>query len=103
MAKTTNKGLGILPEAPTYPFATAGNGYAVVSFEESPSAISYTVKSSPGDKIGTALIPPVTVDGLENGTSYTFTVIATNKFGQSHPSEQSNSITPSIYQNVYKK
>jgi hypothetical protein len=90
------KGFGILPEAPLHPFAIKGNGFAMVKFDESLSALSYTVTSSPGSIKATGLIPPITIDGLENGVAYTFTVTATNKFGMSYPSKPSNEIIPTI-------
>ena len=37
---------------------------------------------------------PLTVTGLTNGTSYTFTVVATNGVGSSGPSDTSSAVTP---------
>lgn len=54
----------------------------------------YTATSSPGSITGTAASSPVTVAGLTNGTSYTFTVVATNALGNSLPSSASNAATP---------
>jgi hypothetical protein len=73
-----------------------GDGAVVVSFtlpEDSPNATSFAVTSSPGSYTASGSSSPITVQGLESGTSYTFTVIATNAVGNSLPSDASNSIT----------
>jgi uncharacterized protein (TIGR02145 family) len=85
---------------PTNVLATAGNAQATVTFTASASdggsAITgYTATSNPGGFTGTGSSSPITVTGLTNGTSYTFTVIATNANGNSLPSSASNSVTPS--------
>ena len=56
----------------------------------------YTVTSFP-DANGCSTIDSLTcvVEGLENGTTYTFVVVATNDIGSSPESEASNSVTPS--------
>jgi hypothetical protein len=74
------------PDAPTIGTATAGDGQATVTFtapaNNGGSAItSYTVTSSPGNFTATGSSSPITVSGLNNGTSYTFTVTATNAVG----------------------
>jgi len=84
--------------APTIGTATAGDGSASVTFT-APSfsklpVTSYTVTASPGGATGTGSSSPITVSGLTNGTSYTFTVTATNGNGTSAPSAASNSIAP---------
>jgi hypothetical protein len=85
-----------LPGAPSNVTAKAGKADATVSFKApatNGSAItSYTVTSSGGQ---TALGPhsPITVKGLTSGTSYTFTVTATNKAGPGPASGDSNSVT----------
>ena len=93
-----------IPDAPTIGTAVAGNAQATVPFT-APSSnggsdiTSYTATSSPGGITGTISQSgsgDITVTGLTNGTSYTFTVTATNAIGTSVASEASNSVTPAI-------
>lgn len=92
-----------IPGAPTIGTATAGNASANVAFTAPadlgiPATItSYTATSSPGGFTGTGASSPVTVSGLTNGTSYTFTVTATNAFGTGPASEASNSVSPAAF------
>ena len=91
------------PDAPIIGTATLGNAQATVSFTEPSSnggsaITSYTATSSPGGITGTISQSgsgDITVTGLTNGTSYTFTVTATNAIGTSVASVASNSVTPS--------
>jgi hypothetical protein len=71
------------------------NGAATVTFTaQGPNAATlFTVTSSPGSFVGTGESSPVTVGGLATGTSYTFTVVASNGSGSSSASAASNSIT----------
>lgn len=89
-----------VPQAPTIGTATAGTASASVTFTANAtggSAITgYTVTSSPGGFTGTGASSPITVSGLANGTSYTFTVTATNANGTSAASAASNSVTPAV-------
>jgi chitodextrinase len=56
---------------------------------------SYTVTSTPDSLTGTGPSSPIVVSGLTNGTSYTFTVHATNTIGNGPESAPSNAVTPS--------
>jgi len=88
-----------LPGVPTDVTATAGNGQAVVSFTPptdnggSPIA-GYEVIVSPGNEVVAGGSSPITVTGLTNGVSYTFTVRAINGAGRSAASAESNAVVP---------
>jgi len=95
--------LGV-PGAPTIGTATAtGSTSATVDFTAPASAggssiTSYTAVSNPGGITATlsqAGSGTITVTGLTASTSYTFTVYATNSYGNSVSSSASNSITTS--------
>jgi hypothetical protein len=91
------------PMAPSGVAAVAGNGQATVSWtapDDGGSAItSYTVTSSTGGVAqGTSSFASSTtvqvVTGLTNGTTYSFSVVATNDVGSSPPSISSPAVTP---------
>jgi Glycine rich protein/Fibronectin type III domain len=86
------------PDRPTGAVAIAGNGQANVSFlvpfSRGSPIENYTVTVQPGGETVTGTGPPMTITGLANGTTYTFTVTATNALGTSPPSAPSNPVTP---------
>jgi hypothetical protein len=93
------------PGAPVIGAATGGNAQATVNFTPPASnggaAITrYTVtaadqtSSARGGQTATGTGSPVTVSGLTNGDSYTFTVTATNTAGTGPASAASNAVTP---------
>ncbi|MHB1775904.1 MAG: fibronectin type III domain-containing protein [Acidimicrobiales bacterium] len=101
LTSTTISGSATAPGAPTIGTATAGNGQATVTWtapsNDGGSPITgYTVTSSPGAITATASgsATSATVTGLTNGTSYTFTVTATNAVGTGPASAASNAVTP---------
>ncbi|GIP20879.1 fibronectin type III domain-containing protein [Paenibacillus sp. J22TS3] len=96
-----------VPSAPLKVIAEAGDGQAKVSFHAPENdggspILSYTVTgwvngtATPITKSGDS--SPIIVTGLTNGTTYTFTVEATNKIGNSVPSAPSNPVTPKAKQ-----
>ena len=90
------------PSAPTGVNAVAGNGQVTVSWSAPSNGgspiTSYTVTPYVG---GVAQAPHTfgattagVVSGLTDGTTYTFTVVASNAVGSSHPSGASAAVTP---------
>jgi len=90
---------GTVPAAPTAPTATARSGGAQVTWSAPANGgqpiQSYKVTGSPsGQVIVSGSTTTAIVAGLTNGTSYTFTVTATNVIGSGAPSPPSNSVVP---------
>lgn len=99
----TKSGVAIadVPDAPTIGAVTDGGaGAATVAFTAAVTGgtpTSYTVTSSPDSLTATGASSPLTVSGLAIGTSYTFTVRATNSTGTGAASSASSSFSPSPY------
>lgn len=87
-----------VPNAPINPVAIRSDQAATVIWsapDNGGAAItSYTVTSSPGGKTCTTSAASCTIADLSNGTSYTFSVTATNNVGTSLASLPTGSVTP---------
>ena len=99
-AATASIAAGV-PGAPTIGTATAGNTQATVTFTAPAitggvAITSFTATSSPGGLTASGASSPLTVTGLTNGTSYTFTVTATNSVGTGPAGGPTSPVTPSL-------
>jgi hypothetical protein len=99
----------VAPSQPINVSATVGqvNGTAVVSFTPPTNTgtspiTSYIVTSFPGGITATGTGSPITITGLSNHTTYTFTVTAVSDVGPSTPSTNSNPVTISWYNVIIK-
>lgn len=86
----------IKPEKPTSVSASATvGGNATVSFTASTNpgkgTANYVATSSPGNITGSASSSPISITGLTNGTSYTFTVVKQSGSGVNSDSSNSSS------------
>lgn len=99
MIPGASAGGGKYVDQPTDISASAGNGQATVSFTlpayDGKGASTYVVTASPGGATASGSTSPITVTGLSNGTSYTFTVTTISGYGVSRASGNSNAVTPS--------
>jgi hypothetical protein len=97
---TTNNWVSVAtpPLAPTavsavaLPVAYGGTPAASIRFTSATSgtpAANYTVTSSPGGIVASGASSPVTISGLTSGTTYTFTVTASNSYGSATSSASS--------------
>jgi hypothetical protein len=99
--------LAVVPGAPLDVTAQSGDAQVTVSWsapaDVGSSPISfYSVKSLPDDIVvntSDGQTTTATINGLRNGTSYTFTVTATNSAGTG-PAAKSNPVTPTATQQV---
>lgn len=95
----------IAPGAPTGAAATPGPEQATVSFVAPTNTggapiTGYTVTSSPGGLTATGANSPIVVNGLTDGTGYTFTVVAENTAGPGPASDPTTSVTPKGTQTI---
>ncbi|WP_390903733.1 putative Ig domain-containing protein [Shewanella seohaensis] len=89
----------VVPGAPVIGTATAGDAQASVSFTApgfsgGTAVTGYTLVSTPGGITASGASSPITITGLTNGTSYSFTVAATNSAGLGSASAASNTVKP---------
>ena len=94
--------LAAVPGAPIIGLTSGGNKQVMVNFTPPASnggspILDYTVTSHPGNLTATGSASPITINGLTNGTVYTFTVAARNDDGTSQASGASNNTTPRLY------
>jgi len=98
-----------VPIAPYNLSVTAGNASATVSFTSPSTALdggepitSFTATATDltnaarGGQTATGASSPLTVTGLTNGDTYSFTVVATNEVGDSAPSHNTYGVVPSV-------
>jgi len=79
---------GLPPGAPMNVIATAGTtevtiSWAAPTFSGTTPVISYTITSTPASSTVTTTGSIITITGLTSGTSYIFSVVATNSVGNS--------------------
>ena len=87
------------PDVPGTPTVSSVQDRTVVLSWSSPSnngaeITSYTVTSTRGDYTKTCASTTCTLDGLTNNVEYNFTVVATNRVGESDPSAPSATARP---------
>ena len=87
------------PSAPRHAVARAGDEAAAVTWIKPESDVAVTGYVVTADPSGIFVETPhddllVIVEGLENGTEYTFTVVAFNHAGRGEVSEPSSPVTP---------
>lgn len=94
-----------VPGAPSDVTAVAGNGQATVSF--TPSSFDggatidlYEVSSLPATGVATGAGSPITLTGLTNGISYSFSVRAHNSVGYGAAASSASSVTPMAGQTI---
>jgi hypothetical protein len=89
--QVTVQGTATVPGKPVIVSLNPGDSQVAVNFSAPPSGgssiTSYMVSCNPGGMIVPGAGSPISVTGLTNGTSYTFTVSATNAKGTGSPSD----------------
>ena len=94
-ASSASNAVTPLPSSPGTPAVVAGNASAVVTWTAAnPTPINYTVTSTPGGLFCSTSALTCTVNGLTNGTGYTFTVVANYSGPHTASSGPSTSVTP---------
>ena len=92
------EGFLFVPDAPARPVITTSPGSATVTVDPSgsPSVTQWAVTAQPGGHACTILPPATacTISGLDVGTEYVFTVVATNSTGNSSSSEAATAVIP---------
>ena len=91
--------ISTVPDPPIVTLVTVGYQHATVFFSAptnngGSSIISYTVISNPAGITASGSTSPITINGLTNDVTYTFTVIATNSIGNSVASNISEDSVP---------
>lgn len=85
------------PLTPTIGTNTRSSGQININFTPGYNGgapiTTYTATATPGNNIFTGLSSPIVATGLTIGTAYTFTVYASNVYGDSPSSSSSNSLT----------
>ena len=95
-----------IPSVPVNVTATSTESQgAIVSWDVPPSdggssILNYTVTSTPGSIAATTTQTTLSLSGLTNGVTYTFTVWGTNSVGTGPVSAASNSVTPAALPNA---
>lgn len=98
--------VGYQPGAPSIEAVRGRSGSTVIFWGAPPSdgtpVSRYTVTSQPGGRTVTTsgLADQVEVTGLTNGTTYRFTVTATDAFGTGPASLLSDAVTPKMASNI---
>jgi len=70
------------------------NGSASIAFTAGTYAgTTYTTTSSPGSYTASASSSPITITGLQSSTQYTYTVVASSKYGTASASSASTGVT----------
>ncbi len=100
----TKVSFALVPNAPTISSATATGTTAEVAFS-TPSSngaaiLDYTVVATPGNRSVTGTASPLSIAGLDTGTSYTFAVTARNVIGSSAASVASGSVLIKTQQSI---
>ena len=94
---------GVATGVPTVPRnvkALVGDKSAIITFDPPINArtsqvTSYQVQVTPGDQIRTVTTSPAVINGLRNGTAYSFAISASNALGTS-PQATTNGVIPQM-------